>query len=39
MFTRVAAQAVGRTMDGLRKLVPNAGSYEFGSDPFEANRQ
>ncbi|MGO9930643.1 MAG: FAD-dependent oxidoreductase [Steroidobacteraceae bacterium] len=39
VLARKQAQSIGRAMDELRKLVPNAGSYVSESNFFEANWQ
>lgn len=39
VLARQRAQAIGRAMDELRKLVPNAGSYVSESNFFEPNWQ
>jgi hypothetical protein len=39
VLARKQAQAIGRAMDELRKLVPSAGSYVSESNFFEANWQ
>jgi FAD/FMN-containing dehydrogenase len=39
VLAREHAQAIGRAMDELRKVVPNAGSYVSESNFFDANWQ